>query len=223
MGWLITHANVAVAFVGLEAETTRKLRSHLLKTGVDDPGSVEIHPVKTTEECRAILDTQKITSICIRLEAFTAQECIGFIADVRITHPLVAFCLVGTKQHLKDMPDYHPAWRERFKHYFKLSTDVGDDDFTANALVLRDLLVADVVKTQALGQYQTTPGALIRLKAASPYGFWITLVALLITAIIGGAVGPLMDRFFPAKEKQGTHAPGTTAAASGNGAASSGN
>lgn len=202
MGWFMKEANARVVLVGLDQQTTKKLKPILLRSGVDDPGHVELHDVRTLAECRDLIEAQEtaeqeITGICLNLESFTPAECIGLIADIRTTHPFIAFCLVGKGKYVDQLPGFHDKWKERFRHYFKLKTDQREDDFAQNAGALRDLLIADVVKCTALGQYQTTPGALVRLKAASPYGFWISLSVVALAAILGGAIGPAMDRLFP--------------------------
>lgn len=196
MGWFIKEACARVAFVGLNDSTVKKLRPILLRTGADDPGSVKLHDVRTIQECRDLLATEELTGICLGLQAFSPGDCIAFVADIRTTHPLVTFCLVGTSKFLKQMPGFHDKWRERFRHYFQLTINHSDADFDANAGALRDLLIADVVKCKALGQYQTTPGVLVRLKAASPYGFWLSLFAVLLAA----SIAPAMDRLFPVQK-----------------------
>jgi hypothetical protein len=203
MGWLIREARACIALVGLEQTTSKALRPILLKSGPDDPGTIELHDVRTIAECRELMESQSLTGMCINLQAFVPSECVAFIADVRTTHPLVTFCLLGSSSYLKNFPGFHENWRKRFEHYFKLHADSSHDDFEQNAGKLRDLFVADVIKTKALGQYETTPGALIRLKAASPYGFWLSLIVVALTALLAGAIGPLMDRFLPAEHDQG--------------------
>jgi len=207
MGWLIREAAAYVALVGVEDSVSRKLRDALTKEGADDPGRVNLHTVRTIAECRELLERQELTAICINIDDVPPANVVTFIADLRTSHPLITFCLAGSASYLQNMPGFHKNWRERFRHYFQLRTDVNNSDFAENAGALRDLLIADVVKSKALGQYHTTPGALIRLKAASPYGFWLTLFALLVTAILGGAVGPLMDRFFPVEGKHSSQLP----------------
>jgi hypothetical protein len=93
-----------------------------------------------------------------------------------VTQPLVSFCLIGSTKHSRDLPGLHDRWRARLEHYYKLETDVGDGDFNENAGCLRDLLIADAVKCYALGQYDTTPGAVVRIRSAAPYGFWLTII-----------------------------------------------
>lgn len=201
MGWLIKEATAAIVLVGIDAPTTTRLRPTLVKYGAEDPGTVEIHQVQSFAECRTLIEPRDIRGICINIPSFPAADTVAFIADLRTTHPLITFCLAGPAKVLDEMNGFHKNWRDRFKHYFHLRTDASDDDFEANAGALRDLFIADVVKCKALGQYQTTPGALIRLKAASPYGFWTSLIILAITALIAGAIAPVMDRYFPAKEE----------------------
>lgn len=202
MGWLIKQASACVVFLGLDQNTAKRLRPILLKAGPDDPGTVVLYDARTIAECRELLKSQEISAVCINVESLPASDCVAFIADTRTAHPLVSFCLVGSSSHLQNMPGFHHNWRERFRHYFHLRTNATDEDFEENAGAMRDLLVADVVKSKALGQYQTTPGALIRLKAASPYGFWLSLIVVALTALLAGAIGPLMDRYFPVKDFQ---------------------
>jgi hypothetical protein len=181
-----------------------------MKTGPEDPGRFVVHRATTYADCRGLLDTQGITGICVLLESFDPQQSIAFMADIRQTHPLISFCLVGSKDFLKNMPGYHVNWRSRFQHYFQLTDNATNDDFDQNAGMLRDLLIADIVKNRALGQYQTTPGVVIRLKSPIPYGFWISLALLCASAIFGGAIGPAIERAFPKGHEAAQPAPAPT-------------
>jgi len=197
MGWFMKEAHARVVLVGLDEGTIAKLRTALVTAAIGDPGTIELHWVNTIEECRALLEGSKeLSAICLGLQSFSARDCVSFIADIRTTHPLITFCLVGTSKFLKQMPDYHEKWRERFRHYFQLTINHSDDDFDQNAGALRDLIIADAVKCKALGQYQTTPGALVRLKAAIPYGFWLSMLVVLVA----GLIGPVLDRVLPVQK-----------------------
>jgi hypothetical protein len=201
MGWFMKEAHARVVLVGLDERTIAKLRTALVTAAVGDPGTIELHWVDTIEECRELMEGPKeLSAICLGLQSFPVRDCISFIADIRTTHPLITFCLVGTSKFLKQMPGYHEKWRERFRHYFQLTINHSDDDFDQNAGALRDLIIADSVKVKALGQYQTTPGALVRLKAAVPYGFWLSTFVVLLA----GSIGPILDRVFPEHKAEQT-------------------
>jgi hypothetical protein len=118
--------------------------------------------------------------------------------------------LVGTQDFLDKLPGYHEAWKDRFGHYYKLALDVSDDDLSENVGLLRDLFVADAVKCRALGQYETTPGAVIRLRAPRPYGFWWLIVVSLLAALVGGMVGPVLERVLPAATSAASQENGAT-------------
>jgi hypothetical protein len=212
MGWLLREAKASVALVGLTEAVATRLTQQFLKTGAEDPGRFVVHPAATYADCRALLDSQKINGICVRLQSFNPQESIAFISDVRQTHPLISFCLVGSNEFLENMPGYHVNWRSRFRHYFRLSDDAINDDFDQNAGNVRDLLIADVVKNTALGQYLTTPGVVIRLKSPIPYGFWISLALMCASAILGGAIGPTIERAFPKSHEAAPPAPAMSSA-----------
>ena len=201
MGWYFKEAFAAIVLVGMDAPTFNRLRPTLTKHGSEDPGTVEIYQAQDFADCRTLIDRHDIRGVCINIPGFSPAETVAFVADLRTTHPLITFCLAGPTKVIRDMDGFHKNWRERFKHYFHLKTDANEADFEANVGALRDLFIADVVKCKALGQYQTTPGALVRLKAASPYGFWLSLIVLTLTALIASAIGPVMERYLSAPDK----------------------
>ncbi|WP_332747791.1 hypothetical protein [Hydrogenophaga sp.] len=202
MGRFISEVSVKVGLVGVDDVIAERLIGRFKTRSADDPGNFVTHNFGKLAECKSNVRTGKIHAICVSIEKFPPEEVVAFVSDIRVTHPLVPFCLVGTKQFLASLPNFHPAWKSRFSHYYQLVQDTGEDDFSENAGLLRDLLVADAVKCRALGQYETTPGAVIRLRAARPYGFWWLIVAGLLVAIVGGAVGPVLERFMPSTDGQ---------------------
>ena len=207
MGRFIKETAVKVGLVGIDDSTAQKLIDRLTTTSAHDPGTFEVMRFTSLVECRQAVISGKIHAVCVVPETFEPDGFTTFVGSIRVTNPLVPFCLVGTKRFLNELPGYHEAWKERLSHYYKLALDVIDDDFSENAGLLRDLFVADSVKCRALGQYETTPGAVIRLKSPRPYGFWLVIVASLLAAMIGGAVGPLLDWWLPAPKipESGAH------------------
>lgn len=133
-----------------------------------------------------------------------------FIAHIRAEHPHVAFCLVGTHSYLKELPGFHslktstangaPSWKERFGHYFKLHTDLDETDFEIEAGLVRDLFVADSIKSRALGLYQTIPGAVVKWREGAAKGTGLAVFAGLAGALIGAVVSPLVAYMLPNKE-----------------------
>ena len=198
MGRFIKETTVKVGIVGLEEPTAKKLIDRFTTATVNDPGTFEVMRFASLAECRNAVNSSKVNAVCIALDKFTVDESTAFIGDIRVTNPLVPFCLVGTQGFLDTLPGYHGAWRNKFAHYYKLASDVGDDDLSENAGLVRDLFISDSVKCRALGQYETTPGAVIRLQAPRPYGFWLLVVVSLLAALVGGSVGPALERLLPA-------------------------
>lgn len=200
MGRFIQEVRVKVALLGVPDAAAMSLTRCFMTTGATDPGVFEVTRLQSLTDCKSALDSKRIDAICIGLEAFPVGEVEAFIATTRVAHPLVPFCLAGRGAFLDDLSTFHAAWRTKFKHYFKLKTDLSDEDFVENAGTLRDLFVADAVKCRALGNYETTPGAVLRVRAARPYGFWVLFAATILAAIIGGATQPAIDRIWPKAE-----------------------
>lgn len=197
MGRFLKEVSVKVGLVGIAEPTARNLIDRLTTTAAFDPGTFEAMRFATLSECRSAVNSLKVNAICISLESFTAENSTNFIGDIRVTHPLIPFCLVGTSSFLGELPAYHQAWRNRLSHYYKLSSDVEEGDFAENAGLLRDLLVADAVKCRALGNYDTTPGSIVRLQAPRPFGFWVLVFVTLVAALVGGAIGPVLQQILP--------------------------
>lgn len=201
MGRFIKDTTVKVGLVGVQEETGTRLIERFTTVSATDPGTFEVVRLKDLGEAKRALKKAKVNAICIALESFGIDESIGFVGDVRVTYPLVPFCLVGTRSFLDELSGFHEAWKGRFSHYYKIASDDGDDDFAENAGLLRDLFVADSVKCRALGNYETTPGAVVRIRAPRPYGFWTLVAVALLSALAGGAVAPLMERLWPAAQQ----------------------
>lgn len=200
MGQFLKDATVKVGLVGVSESIAHKLIDRLTTNATNDPGIFEAIRYTSLAECRCAVNSLRVNAICIAPESFDADSLTSFISNIRVTHPLIPFCLVGTSSFLRAFPNYHQAWKDKFSHYYKLSSDVEDNDFAENAGLLRDLFVADSVKCRALGQYETTPGAVVRLQAPRPYGFWLLVVVPLLAAVIGGAVAPVLGQVWPSSE-----------------------
>ncbi len=195
MGRFLKETNVRVGLVGMDDPIALKLIDRFTTTSAYDPGRFEVALFSGLPECRQAVNAGKTQAICVVPGKFGAGELTEFIGGIRTAQPLVSFCLVDTKQFLNGMPGFDKVWRDRLSHYYKLEMDVEDDDFAENIGLLRDLFVADSVKCRALGRYETTPGAVIRLRSSRPYGFWLVIVASFLAAVVGGAVGPLLERW----------------------------
>lgn len=208
MGQLMKDVSVVVALVGLEKPVAKLLVERFGTSGTGhDPGEFTVVQFDALQDCHEAARQKRIHAICLGVEKYQPDALTRFVADVRVTVPLVSFCLLGKKAVLENFPGYHSAWRERFAHYYKLRTDLGEDDFRENAGMVRDLFIADAIKNRALGQYVTTPGAVIQLKSPRPYGYWLAIAATLVAAVVGGSVQPVMDRFFPERNASTPPAP----------------
>jgi len=205
MGRFIKDTTVKVGLVGVREDTAKKLIERFTTVSANDPGTFKVVQLKDLGAAKTALTKNNVNAICIALESFGIDESVGFVADVRVTYPLVPFCLVGTREFLDKLPGFHEAWKIKFSHYYKLASDDGDDDFDENAGVLRDLFVADSVKCRVLGNYETTPGAVVRIRAPRPYGFWVLVAVAFLSAVAGGAVGPLVERLWPAAASDTSH------------------
>lgn len=194
-----------VGLVALDATAAAALGDRLATQAPEDKGQVSVTRFDDLVACRSALEKGSINAVCLGVRQLGSEAFVGFIADVRTTHPLVSICLVGDAAYLEKLPDVHARWRERFQHYYKVRTDGEAEDVVQNVGLLRDLLVADFVKNTALGIYQTTPGTVVQLKAPRPYGFWIGITAALITALIAATVTPFVEKRIsaPKQEQQG--------------------
>jgi hypothetical protein len=92
-----------------------------------------------------------------------------------------------------------PSWKQRFGHYFKLHTDLDETDFETEAGLVRDLFVADSIKSRALGLYQTIPGAVVKWREGAAKGTGVTVIAGFAGALIGAVVSPLVTYMLPDK------------------------
>lgn len=218
MGRFFRDAVVRVAMVAVDHDVRKKLADRWNKSTDHDPGAIEQHVFKRISDCsEALLERntsnerkEDLHAICIDLSKFSASECIAFISDVRVSYPLVFFCLLGTHKELTALSQFNEAWRQRFQHYFHFKTDVGDEDFKENAGVLRDVFIADYVKARALNRYETTPGGIVRVKAQFSKVAWFAIGATFVTAImnnptLNGTVGARLKELLgiaePAKSK----------------------
>ncbi len=208
MGQLIKDASIVVALVGLDGPRIKQLTERLTTSGGHDPGHVSVLPYDRLQDCEEAVRDKRINAICVAVEKYQAQALTCFVAEIRVTAPLVSFCLMGTDEVLTKLPGHRPAWKERFAHYYKLRTDLTEADFRENAGMVRDLFVADAVKSRALGHLDTTPGGVIQIRSPRPYGFWLVITASLMAAFVGGSIGPILDRVLPDKAgRDGTATP----------------
>lgn len=185
MGAYLRETKAVVAMVGVERGVANKLSSRLTLRGPDDPGEFIVREFPDLESTRLQLDPMGVTAICINLDAFPALEAVSFISGIRQSHPLIPFCLLGKEATLEKMDGIPEQWRDRFRHYFKFQTDVGNDHFDVRAGLVRDLFVADSIKVRALAKYETTPGVMAKLKNQIPPGTWVGFLGGVIAAVVG--------------------------------------
>nr|WP_140422167.1 hypothetical protein [Pseudomonas sp. A46] len=201
MGYLIKQAVIHVGLVKIDSNTAKRLTSVFVSNTSHDPGEFKVFKLDSLDECVEAAQSGRINAICLGMESFHTREVTAFISEIRVTCPLIPIALVASSEFFKSLTDYHEAWRERFTHYYKVKTDE-IADFDVNATVLRDLFLADSIKTTGLTRYETTPGTPIQLKSAEHYQFKLNIAAVIIAAVIGGLVGPVTDRVFPKTEVQ---------------------
>lgn len=201
MGRFLKQTLVKVALVGVQPEVANRLTDRLVGRREDDAGTFEVTPYQDIRGCRTAIENGKVNAVCIAFQKFRAPDFVAFVGDVRVTHPLVPICLVGTSKDLAEMQGFHEEWRSRLSHYYKLALDLPESEFEENAGLLRDLLVADGVKTRALGHYDTTPGQIIKIKHAAPFGFWIMATITLLAAVLGAALGPVITYYLSMLKK----------------------
>jgi hypothetical protein len=198
MGRFLNEANVKMALIGLPKQTADRIAERFTRRSEEDAGRFDVTPYADAATCLDAIEQKKVTAVCIWYRALKPAELVAFIGNIRVTHPLIPFCLVGTGHDLDRMPGLHQEWRSRFSHYYKISENAKDGDFDDNVGLIRDLLVADTIKARALGHYETAPGGIVRLKHANPGGFWIMALVTLMAAILGAVIGPLVTVFLAA-------------------------
>ena len=208
MGRFLKEAHLNVALLGLDKSAEERLINRLTRAGADEPGRIDVLRFKDMASCNAAVDRKEANAICIAIESFAPADTLAFISNIRVTHPTVPWCWVGGTKAVYELSSFAPAWRERFAHYYKFATDVKDEDIDESVGLVRDLLVADAVKSRALGQYLTTPGAVVRIRNSPPYGFWLMVGVTITAAVLGGAVSPIvqsaLDKFkLESKEPDG--------------------
>jgi hypothetical protein len=163
MGQHFEAVNVQVALVGLDCDLAERIEARMKECRSGDVGVVEVMAAyEKLPDCRSALDAGKINAICLNAAKFPSRQVEEFIGSVRFTHPLVSICLVGRNYYLERLPDFRDPAKERLRHYFRLREDV--TPFEDEVGAVRDLLVADRVKSAALNYYETTPG---RMRSAA--------------------------------------------------------
>lgn len=200
MGLLIKNACMNVAVIGADEDLNRKLSNNFKATDTYNPGSCIIASHANINAFLSSGSIKKVNSICIVVDPIPPEELTCFIAKTRVIEPLVSFCLIGRKEFLEDFPKFHPEWKIKFSHYYKLHINQSEIDFDENTKIIRDLFLADTIKRAGLGRYDTVPGATIIIKHR-PWGFWIIIVVSLIAAMIGGISGPIYKKAFTANDQ----------------------
>lgn len=201
MGYLIEQARISTGFFNIDGSTDERLSKVFLGNSSHDPGKFNILRFDKLDACLESAQSNQINAICLGMESLPPRELTAFISELRVTCPLIPISLVASTEFFKDLTGYHDAWQERFTHYYKVRTDE-IADFDVNAKALRDLFLADSIKTTGLTRYDTTPGVPIQLKSAEHKQFKINLIAVLVAAVLGSSVGPVIDRVFPITETQ---------------------
>jgi len=203
VGRFLKEVHLNVALLGIDKPSEDKLIQRLTRAGPDDPGRIDVLRFGDMAACNAAVDRQEVHAICIAVESFKPAETLAFISNIRVTHPTLPWCLVGRTKAVHGLDAFAPAWRERFAHYYKIATDAKDDDIAESVGLVRDLFVADAVKSRALGQYLTTPGAVVRIRTSAPYGFWLMVAVTITAAVMGGAVSPIVQSLIDKGNQEG--------------------
>ena len=193
MGRFLKETHLNVALLGLDKAAEEKLINRLTRTGADDPGRIDVLRFTDMALCNAAVDRKEVNAICIAIESFAPADTLAFISNIRVMHPTVPWCFVGGRKAVYELASFAPAWRARFAHYYKVAIDVKDEDIDESVGLVRDLFVADAVKSRALGQYLTTPGSVVRIRSSPPYGYWLMVFVTIVAAMLGGAVSPILQ------------------------------
>lgn len=156
MGQLFEAVKVRIVLVGLNSGLAQRIVARMTSRHGGDVGIVEVAVCDGLAPCRTALEGGEINAVCLHAAEFAPEQIEDFVGSVRFTHPLVSLCLVGPHSHLEKLPGFRDSTKERLSHYFRLREDA--DPLEEEIGVLRDLLVADQVKSFALGRYETTPG-----------------------------------------------------------------
>ena len=214
MGIAQRDAHVRVGLVGIPTNVSHRIAERLRRRGDDDAGRFEVIEFADVSAWTRALEEGRISAICIWLRVMAPSDFITFIVNLRQTKPTVPICLVGETTELDDMPGFHPAWRHRFSHYYRIAVDT--DQFEANEAfnegvgLIRDLLFADEIKLRAMGHYVTVPGKVLTVKYKQPIGFWLIIGATLLAATISATVNPLLSYKLRNSENAITPAPGSS-------------
>jgi hypothetical protein len=156
MGKLFEAVKVHVALVGLKSDLVQRVLTRMTERRNGDVGLVVVVMYDDLALCRSALDDGEINAVCLNAAEFAPAQLEDFLGSVRFKYPLVSLCLVGPHSHLEKLPGFRDSAKARLSHYFRLREDA--DSLEDEIGVVRDLLVADQVKSSALGHYETTPG-----------------------------------------------------------------
>jgi hypothetical protein len=200
MGSYYKSANISVALIHFEPEMLKIISSQLTLKGPEDPGHVSVQKYDSISASKNDIESGKITAICLNIERAIPEEITSFVSEVRITKPLIPFCFSASTKTLKAMNGFHPNWKKKFEHYFKVPTDLSESDIEENCGRLRDLFIADFVKCSALGNYETTPGIYSTFKTLGRKEMVFFLVVPLLAAVVGGLVQPVYSTIFDKKK-----------------------
>lgn len=156
MGKLFEMIKVRVALVSLKSDLAQQILTRMTKQQSGDVGLVDVVAYDDLALCRSALDAGEINAVCLDAAGSAPEQIEDFIGSVRFKHPLVSLCLVGTDSYLKKLPGFRDSTKTRLSHYFHLREDA--DPLEDEIGAVRDLFVADRVKSSALGHCETTPG-----------------------------------------------------------------
>lgn len=198
MGKFYSEAHINVALLCIkDGDFKKHLSNQLTKKGPDDSGTCNVSFFDSLSDCKKAIEAEKITSICIEIDEGRIEELLSFIAYTRVATPLIPFCLIGSKQFLDELPNVPEGWKKKLSHYYKLENDIAlKDNWNENIHVVRDLFVADFVKCRVLNNYETTPGAIIRVTTPKPYGFYRAIFLAAIISSVLSTIGFYSGRYY---------------------------
>ena len=192
MGWALKDVEVRVGLICLREDTLKIIDDRLRTRGDADAGRFVVTPYPDLLSSNEALKQGQIDAICIGFKGMSTEDLVAFIGNTRVSYPFVPVCLVGPDAVLKALPGLTDGWRNRLNHYYKIYDDKNPNDLAENIGLIRDLFVADAVKTRAMGVYDTTPGRIIQLKHALPAGTWISAMIGFAGALTGAIASSIV-------------------------------
>lgn len=204
MGYLVSQAYMKVALIGADQNLINKISRNINITDAENPGACNVRSYESIDSFLSSGTIDEVTGVCLVIDAIAPEVVTAFVANTRVIAPLVSICLIAKQRFLDELPGYHKHWQEKFGHYYKLASDLLDSDFENNSKVVRDLLLADTIKRVGLGQYTTTPGAVVYI-SSRPWGFWITIAATFIAAFAAVIVGGISSSTINENSRMTTH------------------